>query len=506
MKTDPLRLLAGSLAALVLTTAASAYTYIFNSSTGLPVKWPEGTGAVSTVGLRIMLGTSPTLTDGSNYSSSAKGAADTWNALLGSVQFQSTIATGAPADHNHVNELAFAADVFGQPFDKDPTKAKTILAVTTTWVLGNQRTEGDIIFNSAKSWDSYPGNLVSGSVDLHRVAVHELGHLLGLDHPDEAVPPQPVNAIMNSHISNLDTLTMDDINGAQNLYGPPGPPDNDNFANARAISGPDATGTVTVSGFNTLATKEAGEPNHAGNSGGHSVWWKWTAPAAGSVTAATGKVDPTTGLVDLTPGRSSYFDTTLGVYTGTSVSALTTIASNDDIKSGVVQASTVTFNATSGTVYYFAVDGFDADSGGINLTLTFSPAGGTAPAITTQPVSQVAVVGDKVVFNVAATAGTSTITYQWQFNGTAITGATDSSLTLSSVTAANAGNYTVVVSTNAGSVTSAVATLTVNAAPAPPPPPPPPPSSGGGGGGGAPSLWFLLTLGAAGLARLFRRR
>ncbi|MDB6113403.1 MAG: hypothetical protein JWQ62_348, partial [Lacunisphaera sp.] len=49
-------------------------------------------------------------------------------------------------------------------------------------------------------------------------------------------------------------------------------------------------------------------------------------------------------------------------------------------------------------------------------------------------------------------------------------------------------------------------TLTVNPAVVVTPPAPTPMTSGGGGGGGAPSEWFLLALGAAGLARMFRRR
>ena len=52
-------------------------------------------------------------------------------------------------------------------------------------------------------------------------------------------------------------------------------PANDNFANAIVLTG----NTLTTSGSNVAATKEAGEPNHAGNSGGASVWWSWTAPA-----------------------------------------------------------------------------------------------------------------------------------------------------------------------------------------------------------------------------------
>ncbi|MBI2497966.1 MAG: immunoglobulin domain-containing protein [Opitutae bacterium] len=279
---------------------------------------------------------------------------------------------------------------------------------------------------------------------------------------------------MRSRISNLDTLTMDDITGAQNLYGPPGPPLNDNFADASVI------GALS---YNNLATKELGEPNHAGNSGGRSVWWKWTAPASGSVTLDC---------------RGSYYDTTLGVYTGTSLAALTTLVSNDDINPGVVQASSVTFNVTTGTVYYFGVDGFDADTGGITLNLALSPVGGILPTITTQPLSLTTAAGNNVTLDVVASAGTSTISYQWYFNDAAISGATSASLTLNNVSSANAGTYKVTVSTEAGMVTSNPATLTVTTPIVVPPAPAPAPK--GGGGGGAPSLWFgaALSLLAAG--------
>jgi len=82
--------------------------------------------------------------------------------------------------------------------------------------------------------------------------------------------------------------------------------------------------------------------------------------------------------------------------------------------------------------------------------------------------------------------------------GTAISGATNSSFTLTRVHSTNAGDYSVTVSNRLGSITSNKATLTANA------PASPPSSSGGGdgGGGGAPSLWFY---GALSLLVAFRR-
>jgi rhamnogalacturonan endolyase len=87
----------------------------------------------------------------------------------------------------------------------------------------------------------------------------------------------------------------------------------------------------------------------------------------------------------------------------------------------------------------------------------------TPPAIAMQPASQTVTVGDAVTFNVVAT-GDPAPTFQWQKDGADIPNATDATLTLGSATTENAGDYSVVVSNTAGSITSGPATLTVNKA------------------------------------------
>ncbi|HEX2860224.1 MAG TPA: matrixin family metalloprotease, partial [Lacunisphaera sp.] len=375
--------------ALVAVAGTYAFTFTLQDNTKLPLKWPAGP-----IPIRIALGDTKTLLDGSNYNTSARAAAQAWNALLGSAQLQSTLVPGpggTAADNNDVNELHFASKMFDRDFGEDT------LAITTGYSSGNERVEADITFNTAYTWDSYRGNVRPNLQDLQRVALHELGHLLGLGHPDEATPKQTVNAIMNSRVGNLDTVTADDTQGGQSLYGPPGTPANDAFANATVITL--TTGnTTSLKGYNTNATREPSEPLNAGNAGGRSVWWRWTAPSSGSVTVDTGKVDAATQRIDLSDGKSSYYDTTLGVYTGNSVGALTQIASNDDIDTGVVQASTVTFNVTGGTTYSISVDGWDADNGGITLHLAFTSVGGTLPSITTQPTGSTVSAGASVSF------------------------------------------------------------------------------------------------------------
>lgn len=84
-----------------------------------------------------------------------------------------------------------------------------------------------------------------------------------------------------------------------------------------------------------------------------------------------------------------------------------------------------------------------------------------APSITTQPAAtQIVAAGGSASFTVTAN-GTPAPTYQWRKNGVAIAGATSATFSLSNVSSGNGGEYTVVVTNAAGSVTSAAATLTV---------------------------------------------
>ncbi|RYA93135.1 immunoglobulin domain-containing protein, partial [Enterobacter cloacae complex sp. 742-ADZ3-9B] len=91
---------------------------------------------------------------------------------------------------------------------------------------------------------------------------------------------------------------------------------------------------------------------------------------------------------------------------------------------------------------------------------------GAVITITTQPQNRTLTVGDALNLSVAATVSDgSTLAYQWQKNGSDISGATSATYTKASVIAGDAGSYTCQVSsTTAGTVTSGTATVVVNAA------------------------------------------
>jgi hypothetical protein len=100
---------------------------------------------------------------------------------------------------------------------------ESVLAVTLTagFCLNEECTSGfkitnaDITFNNNEPWDVYAGPLrFDNTADFERVALHELGHDLGMTHVSD-----DIEAIMQPFASEIDSLQADDIIGANFLYG-----------------------------------------------------------------------------------------------------------------------------------------------------------------------------------------------------------------------------------------------------------------------------------------------
>ena len=180
--------------------------------------WADGN-----IVMHLQLGRpSEALFDGSaDWATVAESALAEWNQHLARVQFSVVRdSTATISRSNRINNVIFRQDIYGQSFD-----ARTLAVTLGSSGGATGRTiEKDVIFNSNRNWNSYRGPLRNGLNEFRRVALHEFGHVLGLDHPDQATPAQFVSAVMNSTItSGTENLRADDIAGARALYDLNGP-------------------------------------------------------------------------------------------------------------------------------------------------------------------------------------------------------------------------------------------------------------------------------------------
>ena len=181
-------------------------------------RWPAGTVVTFQMGLGSA---GRTLIDGNtSWDTAAAPALGAWNNVMARLRYTDTVTSPPVSSGDGVNAVVFSNTVFGQKFGSGT------LAVTYWRSSGSNIVEADILFNRNQQFDSYRGPLRFGTNgwaigDIRRVLIHELGHALGLDHPDQH--GQHVDAIMNSVTSDRETLSTDDISGAQSMYAAPGP-------------------------------------------------------------------------------------------------------------------------------------------------------------------------------------------------------------------------------------------------------------------------------------------
>ena len=167
-----------------------------------------------TVQMQLSLGPSRPLSDGfQSFNESARDALNTWNGYLAHMKFSWVMNSPVvPANDDDEMSVFFSDTTFGESF------GSSTLAITLLNYRDTVMEETDTIFNTSYTWDSYRGPLQPGIIDFHRVALHEFGHTVGLDHPDQANPKQTVTAVMNANVSNVDSLQADDIAGGQSIY------------------------------------------------------------------------------------------------------------------------------------------------------------------------------------------------------------------------------------------------------------------------------------------------
>jgi hypothetical protein len=119
--------------------------------------------------------------------------------------------------------------------------------------------------------------------------------------------------------------------------------------------------------------------------------------------------------------------------------------------------------ADNGALFSVVVSNSAGTATSNSAVLTVNPAP-VAPTITSEPANRTITAGQTATFSVGA-SGTAPLSYQWQKNGTAISGATSASYTTPAETTSDSGaQFIVVVRNSAGGATSNAATLTVNVA------------------------------------------
>jgi hypothetical protein len=349
-----------TLAAASVTDAGSTITGVTfyresNGTTGLQT----GTGGDSLVGTAALVGSTWTLTASTvgfaagtytYYATATDAAGITSSAVSATVK----VTASAPANDNFANGTILsgtAITVTGSNVGATKESGEPVVA-------GNQ--------GGASVWYTWTAT-VSGKVSLTTLGSNfdtllgvytgtSVSKLILVASNDDASRSTLTSALTFKAVAGTTYhFVVDGYNGVTGnivlKLSETAAPANATFANGIVLSGT----SISVTGSNDGAAKEAGAPNVAGNSGGAMVWYTWTPTASGAVALNT---------------HGSNFDTLLGVYTGTSVSQLTLVASNDDDLANRTLTSAVTFNAVAGTTYHFAIDGYNGSTGSIVLNLT----------------------------------------------------------------------------------------------------------------------------------------
>lgn len=392
---------------IALAIAAGSAALAWQSSDN--PQWPQGN-----ITLQLQLDNpapSQPLTDGSTTWNSVVTAALTdWNSHLTITRFTSVLNSTAPANVDHTtsngyNNVRWGSTIYGEAWG---AAGGDVAGITLGWFSNDRMTESDVLFNTSAGmqWDSYRGTLKYQSNgqpinDLKRVALHEFGHVLGLDHPDQH--GQTVAAIMNSVTSATDALTADDIAGGEHFYAAVLPP--------IVTQQPIAAQYVALGGTTQdIYVFVAGTPPFTYQ------WYRDNTPLSGG--AFTGPDFYLSGLV-----RSSY-----GSYKCIVSNSAGSVTSDVSILAQPGSAPIFTTQPSSQTATV-----------GDSVTFRVVAAGSPTPTLQWQ----------KDGANLA--------------NGGRISGATSDTLTLTNLTSSDAGSYTAVATNSGGSVTSNAATLTVGA-------------------------------------------
>jgi hypothetical protein len=250
---------------------------------------------------------------------------------------------GAPEGDSRFGDVRVAAE---------PLPAGSV-ATSSPFTWNGSTWSGDLIFNSNYAFSV--GN-VPGKYDIYSVALHEAGHVFGLDHSPD--PASPMYEAYEHHTG----LTAGDVGNLQTLYGARSPDaldgfgGNSSFATATPLIGPGTTLTASAD-LGSLSDVD---------------YYKFTAPLTSLLTGISVQVK-TSGLSVLAPSISVYDSSYRLVASASSTNPL-----NGDVSAQLLLPQ-------PGGTYYVRVDHARADVFGIgsyNLGVNLAGLSGTVSGLT----------------------------------------------------------------------------------------------------------------------------